>query len=268
MPLIGSNPWLGAAQVGEGIGSSLGQMMLQVPQIRAHLAYQQQQIALQQQQAQMEQQRLNLQAPMWQAHTKLYEAQARNVGRMNPYDQAKLDAAKGAGQAFMNAYMATQHPVSPEIGPPNPQDQQASAMGQALQQFMQVAGLHGTPQMGTQAGAQMLGTMQNVNNPAGLAVMAGQRPYMNISPGGTAFDMMGGANFTAPTTPQLDMARKAAMMNALTHYLGLTKMADEPMDKPQMDAGVKSFMDLIGRVTGQPITNAPVGGNIKSIRPK
>jgi hypothetical protein len=265
MPLIGTNPWLGAAQAGEGIGQSLGQLMLQVPQIRAHLAMQQQQMAI-------EQQRLQMQAPMWQAHTDLYRAQAGQVGKASPMDQAKLDAAKGAGQAFMQAYLATQHPTSPEIGPPNPQDQQSSAMGEALKQMMMVAGLHGTPQLGSQSAAQTLGTFQNLNNPAGLAVMAGQRPYLNISPGGTAFDMMGGPNFTAPTTPQLDMARKAAMMNALTHYLGLTKLADEPMDPKQMDSGVQSFMDLIGRVTGAPVdmgTNAPARkNNIYKVTPK
>ena len=48
MPIIGRNPWSEAGAMGEGLGSSLAQALLQMPQQRAALAMQAQQQAAQQ----------------------------------------------------------------------------------------------------------------------------------------------------------------------------------------------------------------------------
>lgn len=49
MPLIQSSPWQDAAGVGKGLGNAIGEILLQLPQLRAQQAARQQELLLQQQ---------------------------------------------------------------------------------------------------------------------------------------------------------------------------------------------------------------------------
>jgi len=97
------NPWSDAANVGERVGGSLSNLMLQLPQIKAQARQRQEQMELERQRLGLEKQRVGfegervgLEKAMVQPHIDLYKAQAAETGQRGELykQQGKLAEAK------------------------------------------------------------------------------------------------------------------------------------------------------------------------------
>lgn len=192
MAIIGTSPWLDAANVGQGLARGLGDVAIQIPQARANaqlmrqqLLAQQQQMALQAQAAPLQRSALAARAGMQQSQGGMYDARAKVYGEqaagLHQEHQADLDTGMAAGE-FMKEAMSTGGQVSPAT---------ASKLAQAM--FTKVKTDPNFAKQMEQIVA--LGSSHLAQNPSlGAALMSGARVPMTtqVNQGATAMNTMTG----------------------------------------------------------------------------
>jgi hypothetical protein len=229
-----TNPWMGAAQLGQGIGNTLSATMLQLPQARAQAALMRQQMMQSQLQMQLAQARgqreetqLPFQTGLLQAQTE--EARARGSEAMShglSYNtQAGLDIAKTSHQKMQDAAqldlgvklgdfakesLTSGGQISPET---------AQGLAQALAQLDKVDP-NMMPSLQSALAQHISGMNTNPNLAASVLTGAKVEPRMQIQPGATAIDPLNPmrAPYTAPGSPAKE--NSDSMVQTLINAMG------------------------------------------------
>ncbi len=264
MPLINPSPWTGASDVGQGIAGSLGQIMLQMPHIRAQIQAQLAQQALNQQQIELERQKTMAQIPLYNAETEWNKARTANEGSM---DRAKLGAANDLAVAGRENYLANKPSIN--VGGPTVENAQNSAMATLLGQLLRSSSLHGNVREGMDAAQGAQASTNAIGDPTTQMMLATkQHPFMDMTAGSTLMNLL--TQKSVATAPGLlgAMTPKERLQNSIVRLLHgyfnpvLGRQGDE-VDFMKQDLNKMGLGDVL---EGAPTTSPITGSNIKAIR--
>lgn len=219
MAIINYSPWQDAAQAAQGVSQNLSQVFLQLPVLRAQLAYQAARLGLDREKHTAELPLIAAQTGAQQAHGRYYDAAAIAATAKNAREAEEAQIPAKAGDAVATAMFGS--PMQQLAQGPTREAAQTNSMADAVRYLTQVSAAN--PQQGQQAVEQFLATQQSglQSNPQ-LAQMKllGDRLFSNVPPGATmANQLTGRPVMTAPPNPN-------APVNSFSGLAGLLDQAN------------------------------------------
>lgn len=248
MAIINYSPWQDAAQAAQGVSNNLSQVFLQLPVLRAQLAYQAARIGLDREKHTAELPLIEAQTRAQGAHAGYYDAAAKAATAKSAREDQEAQIPAMAGDAVATAMYGS--PMQQLAQGPTREAGQANSMADAVRYLTQVAAAN--PQQGQQAVEQFLATQQSglQSNPQ-LAQMKllGDKLFSNVPAGATMANQLTGQQvMTAPPNP-------SAPQNSFSGLAGLLNIANlinqgGPLEQTLMQLAQQQAQAAMG-------TNAP-----------